>query len=296
MSELSELLDFLRKQPPAHTMPLAERRALYDRAETAFPLPDGVAAEPWREGGLEGDLIRVEGARPDRAILYLHGGGYAIGSHRSHRHLAAALGVAARADVLVPHYRLAPENPFPAALDDALAAHDWLRRERPDARICVMGDSAGGGLAAAVLISLRDRGGPQPAAGVCLSPWVDLDCASNAELKAAAAGDPMVDFTDISEYAGAYLGDTPAENPLASPIHADLGGLPPLLIQASRDEALRSDSERLAAKAEAAGVEVTLELSDELPHVWHWFWPRLEIARESIASIGSWLEPRWDAA
>lgn len=293
MSELSELLDFLRKQPPAHTMPLSERRALYDRAEKAFPMPEGASAGSWRQGELEGDLIRIEGSDPHRAIVYLHGGGYAIGSHRSHRHLAAAIGIAARADVLVPHYRLAPEHPFPAALDDALAAFDWLAAERPGASIAVIGDSAGGGLTAAALIRLRDRGESQPAAGVCLSPWVDLDCANNAELKAAAADDPMVDFKDISEYATAYLGDAPASDPLASPIHADLAGLPPVLIQASRDEALRSDSERFAEKAKGAGVDVTLELADELPHVWHWFWPRLEIAQRSIQDIGAWLEPRW---
>lgn len=296
MSELSDLIDFLRKQPPAHTVPLAERRALYDRAEKAFSLPDSTKVTAWRHGALEGELITVDGSDPGRAILYLHGGGYGIGSSRSHRHLAAAIGVAARADVLVPDYRLAPEHRFPAALDDALAAFDWLAGDRPGTRLCVMGDSAGGGLAAAVLVALRDRDKGQAAAGVCISPWVDLAVDPGSDVARAAADDPLVDAADIAEYAAAYLGGAPADEPRASPIHADLRGLPPLLVQASRAEALRFDAERLADKARAAGVEVTLEMADDVPHVWHWFWPRLGIARRSIEAIGQWLEPRWQGA
>ncbi|MEC9345382.1 MAG: alpha/beta hydrolase [Pseudomonadota bacterium] len=295
MSELDDLMAFLRKQPPAHTVSLAERRALYDRAEKAFRLPDGVVTEAWQHGALSGDLLRVAGADPKRLIVYLHGGGYGIGSPRSHRHLAAAIGVAAKSDVLVPDYRLAPEHAYPAARLDALAACDWAAKNRPGLRLAVIGDSAGGGLVVSTLTGLRDSGAPQAAAGVCISPWVDLDCSPGTDVANAAADDPMVDAADIAEYATAYLGGTPATDPGASPIHADLAGLPPLLIQASNAEALRFDSLRLDRAARAAGVDVTLQMEDGVPHVWQWFWPRLEIARKSIADIAAWLEPRWAA-
>lgn len=293
MSELSDLIGFLRQQPPAHTLSLAARRALYDRAEKAFALPQGVSVVDWTAGRLSGEMLHVGGADARRVIVYLHGGGYGIGSPRSHRHLAAAIGVAARSDVLVPDYRLAPEHPFPAALNDALAAVDWLGRERPDARICVMGDSAGGGLTASVLVRLRDRGGAQPMAGVCISPWADLAVTADSDVGKATADDPLIDFADIAGYATAYLGRTAIDDPGVSPVHADLIGLPPLLIHASNAEALRFDAQRLAARAKVAGVDVTLQMTDGVPHVWHWFWPRLSIARQSITEIGQWLEPRW---
>lgn len=296
MSELSDLIAFLEQQPPAHTVSLAERRALYDRAEKAFALPDGVTVSDWSCGELAGELLQVSGAAADRMIVYLHGGGYGIGSPRSHRHLAAAIGVAARSDVLVPDYRLAPEHPFPAALLDACAAVEQIRLERPAAKVCVMGDSAGGGLTIAALTALCDRGGVAPVAGVCLSPWVDLDVAAGSEVAQATADDPLIDFEDIAGYAAAYVGGAALDDPGASPIHADLSGLPPLLVQASNAEALRFDSQRLAERARAAGTDVTLQMTDGVPHVWHWFWPRLEIARQSIGQIGTWLKPHWQGA
>lgn len=292
MSELKDLLAFLAQQPPAHTMSLADRRALYDRAEKAFPLPEGVTVRPWRSGHLTGDFLEVDGSRGGRTILYLHGGGYGIGSSRSHRHLAALIGVEAQASVLVPDYRLAPEHPYPAALDDAVAAFDWLASSG-DRDIAIAGDSAGGGLTVATLCRIRDTGAGKPVAGICLSPWVDLACEPGSELEKATETDPLISFADIQEYAAAYLGDVSADDPGASPIHASLAGLPPLLVQASRAEALHADSERLAQRAGAAGVDVTLQMSDEVPHVWHWFWPRLELARQSITGIAVWLEPRW---
>lgn len=296
MSELSDLIAFLEQQPPAHTVSLVQRRALYDRAEKAFALPDGVTVSDWSCGELAGELLHVSGAAADRIIVYLHGGGYGIGSPRSHRHLAAAIGVAARSGVLVPDYRLAPEHPFPAALQDALAAVEQVRLERPDKKVCVMGDSAGGGLTVSVLTALRDRGRAAPVAGVCLSPWVDLDVAVGSDVATATASDPLVDFKDIAGYADAYLGGAALDDPAASPIHADLSGLPPLLVQASNAEALRFDSLRLAERARSQGADIALQMTDGVPHVWHWFWPRLEIARQSITQIGTWLEPHWQGS
>jgi monoterpene epsilon-lactone hydrolase len=290
MTDLERLIAFLAKQPQPETLSLAERRSLYDRAESAFALPEGVTVEAREIDGVPCELVRVAAAIDGRRILYLHGGGYGIGSPRSHRHLAAAIGVAARADVLVPDYRLAPEHRFPAALDDALAAWRGLRAMEPHGRLAVMGDSAGGGLAVATLIAARDRGLVLPDAAVCLSPWVDLTCAPDSPVARAAAHDPLVKLDSITAFARAYLGSTPATDPLASPVFADLRGLPPLLIHAGRDEALASDATRLAEAARKAGVDATIELTDGVPHVWHWFWPRLDLGREAIKRIGAFID------
>jgi phosphinothricin tripeptide acetyl hydrolase len=287
MSDLERLMAFLAQMPVQES--IIDRRKAYDRAEKAFPLPEGATVQASDD---RGERIAVRDAIDGRRILYLHGGGYGIGSPRSHRHLAAAIGVAARADVLLPDYRLAPEHPFPAAVDDALAAYRTLLSETPAGRIAVAGDSAGGGLTVTTLLAARAAGLALPAAAVCLSPWVDLDFTPESPVAHAAATDPLVKYDEIAGYARAYLGATPATDPLASPVFGDLRGLPPLLIHAGASEALVSDATRLADAARQAGVDVTLELTDGTPHVWHWFWPRLDIARESIKRIGAFLEPR----
>lgn len=294
MSDLERLMAFLAQQPAMTDAPIAERRKAFDRAEKAFALPDGTTVQPAGPGGVGGDLIKVRDAVGGRRILYLHGGGYVVGSTRSHRHLAAAIGAAARADVILPDYRLAPEHPFPAAVDDALAVYRAMLAETPSAGMAIAGDSAGGGLTVATLLAARAAGLPLPAAAVCLSPWVDLACDPDSPVARAAAGDPLVNLNDISLYARAYLGGTPVDHPLASPVHADLRGLPALLIHASSTEALASDSTRLAEAARKAGVDVTLELTAGTPHVWHWFWPRLDLARDSIRRIGGFLDGRMD--
>jgi monoterpene epsilon-lactone hydrolase len=172
MDELTALMSFLRKQPSLGVTSLAERRAAYDRAEKAFPLPAGMASSPWAADGLAGERIAAQDAASGRTVLYLHGGGYGIGSPRSHRHLAAAIAQAAHAEALLPDYRLAPEHPFPAALDDAVTAYRHVLKHTPAAQVAVVGDSAGGGLTIATLLAARDAGLAMPAAAVCLSPWV----------------------------------------------------------------------------------------------------------------------------
>lgn len=287
MSDLKELMAFLAQLPTQAS--IDERRKAYDRAEKAFALPDGVVVQPCNDGGVGGERIAVRDAVDGRRILYLHGGGYGIGSPRSHRHLAAAIGVAARADVWLPDYRLAPEHRFPAAVDDALAAYRALLDDTAPDRIAIAGDSAGGGLTVATLLAARSAGCALPAAAVCLSPWVDLTCAPDSPV-ARAVGDPLVKYDEIEGYARAYLGKASAKDPLASPIFADLRGLPPLLIHAGSSEALVSDATRLAEAARQAGIDVTLELGDGTPHVWHWFWPRLDLARDSIKRVGAFLD------
>lgn len=287
--EAARLMAKLWAQRAATPAPLAERRALYDGVEKVFRLPSGIEVSPWQHGEVRGELLRPAAADPARALLYLHGGGYGIGSPRSHRHLAAALAEKTGAAVLLPDYRLAPEHPFPAAVEDALAAYRWLLSHHAADRLAIAGDSAGGGLTVATALAARDAGLPLPAALVCLSPWVDLSCPEN-DGSDGPIDDPLVDHAHIDAYAEAYLGGTPGDHPLASPLFADLKGLPPLLIQASACERLLPDSRRLAAAAERAGVAVTLELAQGVPHVWQWFWPQLELARGSIARIAAFLD------
>jgi len=269
---------------------IAERRAMYDRAERVFTLPADTAVEQVSIGPLRGDWIRPAGARTDAAVVYLHGGGYVIGSPRSHRHLAEAVARAAGISCLLPDYRLAPEHPFPAAVDDAFAAYRWLVEDKMIApgRIAIAGDSAGGGLTVATLLAIRDAQLASPGAGVCISAWTDLTC-SAASYQTKAATDPMVVQANVSEMARAYLGPADPRTPLASPIFADLRGLPPLLIHVGSEEVLLDDSQALADRARAAGVPVELEVWTPMIHVWHWFLPWLDEAESAIAKIGSFL-------
>jgi acetyl esterase/lipase len=195
-------------------------------------------------------------------VLYLHGGGYVIGSPRSHRHLAAAVAAAGQASALLLDYRRAPAHPSPAAVDDATAAYRWLLDQGiAPGHIVIGGDSAGGGLTVATLLALRDARLPLPAGGVCISPWVDLTF-SGASYRTRAAVDPIVTRPGIDEMARAYFGATSARAPLASPLFADLRGLPPLLIHVGSDEVLLDDAVQLADRAKAAGVDATLECPD----------------------------------
>jgi len=279
----------LAKIPPATTV--AEKRAQYDRAERVFPVPPDVAIKTVQVP-VAAEWLEPPSARDGATVLYLHGGGYVIGSPRSHRHLAAAIARSARASTLLPDYRLAPEHPFPAAVDDAVAAYRWLldRGQTPE-RMVLAGDSAGGGLTVATLLALRDRGLPLPAAGVCISPWVDLTL-SGASYDAKAATDPIVTRDGVTEMARAYLGQTEARTPLASPLFADLSGLPPLLIQVGSEEVLLDDSVALAKRAKTAGVDATLEIWPSMIHVWHWFLPMLDEAQAAIDVIGAFVQAR----
>ncbi len=224
-----------------------------------------------------------------RTLLYLHGGGYSFCSPRTHRPITLQLAAAAEARSFVPDYRLAPEHPFPAAVEDAVAAYRQLRAAgTPARRIVVAGDSAGGGLALAMLLSLRDAGEALPAGAVLFSPWTDLAC-TGASLVGNDASDVMFRGDSISRGAARYLGGAPATNPLASPLYADLGGLPPLFIQASDSEVLLDDSTRLAAKAGEAGVRVSYRAWRRLPHVWQLFTPFLPEARAALAEAAAFI-------
>ena len=268
---------------------VAEMRANFAEAMSAFQAAPDVTATPVDAGGVPAEWIVPPGAAEGRVLLYLHGGGYVVCSVNTHRDLIARLARAAGARGLGIDYRLAPEHPFPAAVEDATTAYRWLVSRRTDpARIAIAGDSAGGGLTLATLIALRDAGEPLPAAAACLSPWVDLE-GVGASMTAKAAVDPFVRKEMIQFMAQQYLGDRDPRTPLAAPLYADLQGLPPLLIQVGTAEVLLDDATRIAERARAAGVEVSLEVWDDMIHVWQLFAPMLPEGQQAIERIGAFI-------
>ncbi|UJR79433.1 alpha/beta hydrolase [Sandaracinus amylolyticus] len=239
------------------------------------------------------EWIVPRGADPTQRLVYLHGGGYVAGSPRTHRGLVTRIARAANMVALVPDYRLAPEHRFPAALDDArlALAHAFDRGpdgEQAATRVVLAGDSAGGGLAIATLVAARDAGERLPARAAALSAWADLEACGESVVSRAGV-DPMLPASLLKGWCRHYLGDVDPRHPLASPIHADLRGLPPLLLQVGDAEVLLDDSVRLAARAREAGVEVTLEIFDDLFHVFQAFAGALPEGRAAIATIGAFL-------
>ena len=252
---------------PAPT--LQQNRVNFDARGDLYPLPGDAVVTEADAGGVPAHWITVPGADAGRVLLYLHGGGYQIGSLRSHGELASRLGRAGGMRVLLPEYRLAPEHPFPAAVDDVLAVWRWLRSVQglKASALAVAGDSAGGGLAVAMMTALRDSGEDLPAAAVLLSPWTDLSC-SGASVTERVNEDPIFVPDTLRQLAAGYLAGADPRTPLASPLFARLDGLPPLLIQVGTAELLLSDAEELAKSAAAAGVDVTVQAGEGLPHVY----------------------------
>jgi acetyl esterase/lipase len=288
-NELQIIIDALRSSPKMPDLSIEEQRAQMEVGLTQFQLPTDVRCDPVDAGGVPAEWITTPGVVAERVIYYLHGGGYVLGSINTHREMVSRLSRAASARVLILDYRLAPENPFPAAVDDSTAAYRWLLSVGVDpARLVIAGDSAGGGLTVATLVTLRDAGESLPQTGICLSPWVDLECVGEC-MVTRADRDPVL-TRDISlMLAKAYLGDTDPRTPLASPIYADLTGLPPLLIQVGTAEVLFDDATRLADRARAAGVDVILEPWDNMIHVWHMFAAILPEGQQAIDRIGEFI-------
>lgn len=263
------------------------RQELQERARD--PLPSGVCVQPDRIAGLHCEWLASASGPSDRVVLYLHGGGYVLGGCATHRNIAARLALSADSRVVVPEYRLAPENPFPAAVHDASAAYDSLLDAgiSPSA-IAVAGDSAGGGLTAALLLTLRDGGRPLPALAVLMSPWMDLTL-SGESYRTRVDLDPIDRVIALRRMVQCYVGAGDPATPLASPLFGDLHGLPPLLVQVGDHEVLLDDSIRLAQKARAALVAVDLEIWPEMWHGWHHSSPALPEANEAIARIGEYI-------
>lgn len=268
---------------------VAERRKRLDALGAQYPLPGDVQLEPVVANGVRAEWTTTPEADPAHAILFLHGGGYMAGSLISHRHMIACAGREARARTLALDYRLAPEHPFPAALEDALAGYRFLLSQGFEpARIAIAGESAGGGLAVATLTSLRDSGVGLPACAWLSSPWVDLEVVGES-VDSKATVDPMIQKPYLLELAAAYLKGADPRSPLASPIHADLRGLPPMLIQVGSAETLLDDSVRLARAAAMVDVRVTLEVWPDMIHAWHLFYQQLGAGRRSLAAVGAFI-------
>jgi acetyl esterase/lipase len=271
--------------------PVPKLRALMENNTRWNRPPKGVAIKPVMAGGVPAEWLEPAGADPGQVMLYLHGGGYVIGSCNTHRAMVARLAQAGGLRALLLEYRLAPEHPFPAALEDAAAAYRWLLEQGiASQQIVIAGDSAGGGLTLATLLALRDAGDPLPAAAVCLSPLTDLACTGES-IQTRAKADPWL-TPATALLARYYQGDHDPRSPLLSPLYGDLRGLPPLLIHVGSDEILLSDSTRLAERAQAAEVEVTLEIWPDMWHVWHIFTPYLPEAQRAIAAIGAFVRSR----
>src|SRR3954454_6661080 len=269
-----------------------EARAAFAPAGTVHPVPDDVLVSEVSAGGVPAHWLTAPGADEDRVLLFLHGGGYQLGSLRSDGELAARLGRASGMRVLFPEYRLAPEHPFPAAIDDVRTVWRWLRTDQQlSARsLAVAGDSAGGGLAVALLVAARGAGDALPAPAVLMSPTVDLT-SSGASMTDRADEDPISTPALLRQLASDYLAGADPRAPLASPLFASLPGLPPLLVQVGTADLLLSDSERLAEAAAEAGVDVVLEVGEGLPHVYQLALGTPEAA-QATERVGKFLRAR----
>ena len=266
-----------------------ERRSRLDALGMRYSLPADLRVEAADANGVAAEWTTPPEAEPSRAVLFLHGGGYVSGSLDSHRHMIGQAGREAQTRTLSLAYRLAPEHPFPAALEDVIAGYHFLLSQGFDPkRIAVAGESAGGGLAIAMLVSLRDRGVPLPACTWCSSPWVDLE-AIGGSMTAKASVDPLIQKSYLMELAMAYLKGVDPRTPLASPLYADLRGLPPMLIQVGSAETLLDDAVRLAGVAGAADVRVRLEVWPDMIHAWHLFYPQLADGRRALAQVGAFI-------
>ncbi len=290
MQDAIDVLGDRRKASAGQAPPtLEERRATFTPGDRLHPVPDDVLVRDVTAGGMPAHWLAAPGADAGRVLLFLHGGGYELGSLRSDGELAARLGRASGMRVLFLEYRLAPEHPFPAAIDDVLTAWHWLRtgQDLSATSLAVAGDSAGGGLATALLVALRDAGQALPAAAVLMSPTVDLT-SSGASMTERAKQDPISTPAMLRQFASDYLAGADPKTPLASPLFASLRGLPPLLVQVGTADLLLSDSERLAAAAAQAGVDVTLQVGEGLPHV-HPIMLGTPEAAEATEQIGKFL-------
>lgn len=286
--EAIRLYGAIRNTPKQVDMDLFHQREAGEHQEDMTSEPEGVTYEEAAAvGGLWATPQTGDG---DSAIMYLYGGGYVISSPHSRRRTAGHLANASGARVLAPRYRLAPEHPFPAAVEDAAAAYRWLLGEgfRPE-RVAIGGDSSAGGLTVATLLKLRGDGGAAlPAGGVCLSPWVDLACTGET-LDTSADVDFMVTKSSLQRMAGQYLHGADSHTPLASPLYADLSGLPPILAIVGGDEALLDDSVRLVRSAGMAGVDATLYVGAGMQHIFPVYCGAMPEADAAVAMIGAWV-------
>ena len=291
--EIEAIRKILSSQP--RPSGLAERRERLDSLGKRYPIPSDIGLQEVDANGVPAEWSAAPAADSSRAILFLHGGGYISGSIDSHRPLATAIGQAAGSRTLALGYRRAPEHPFPAALEDTVRGYRYLLEQGiAPSRIAIAGDSAGGGLTIALMVAARDRGLPLPCCGWCISPWVDLENDSPSMMTKAAV-DPLIQKPYLMDLAKAYLGATPPRTALASPLFADLEGLPPVLIQVGSAETLLDDSVRLCGALGSADVVVTLEVWPDMIHAFPLFHEQLAAGRRALARAGEFIRARQSA-
>jgi epsilon-lactone hydrolase len=291
-AELAGVVEMVRKMFKSDEIDVASGRARLETAAAIFERPRDVRYQPIDANGVRTELVVAPGADAGRTLVYFHGGAYTAGSIGSHRALATELSRAARLRVLNVDYRLAPEHPHPAAVEDAVTVARFLWKQGvPPERIAFGGDSAGGGLVVAALVALRDAGDALPAAAVCLSPWTDLTLTRDSHTSRAAI-DPMVRLPALAVSRDAYAAGRDLRSPTLSPLFASLAGLPPMLVQVGSAELLLDDSTELVANARRAGVDATLEVWDDMIHVFQAFFPMLPEGRDAIATIAAFLAAR----
>ena len=288
VAQLQSIVSLLRSRPGPETPDIGYSRAAYEKLAVLLGGAPDAKCEKVDADGVPAEWVAAPGIDSQRAVLYLHGGGYFFCSPRTHRPITIGLATHARSRVHVPDYRLAPEHPFPAAIEDALASYRTLLAQGVSpSQIVVAGDSAGGGLALALLVALRDAADPLPAGAILYSPWTDL-AATGQSLIDNDESDVMFRGAWMAYGATIYLGDSgmPVDHPLVSPLYADFAGLPPLHCYVSTSEVLRDDTLRMAERARAAGVSVSVEMGRRLPHVWPIFYPFLPEARVALKRSG----------
>jgi monoterpene epsilon-lactone hydrolase len=280
---------------PAHAEPTLDdfRERFEEWSADNFPIPGDVETDEVDAGGVAAQWITTDGRRQDteRTIFYMHGGSFSLGSVGCYTALVSRLARACEARALVPEYRLAPEHPFPAAIEDARAAYRWLLESGTDpGQVVIMGDSAGANLALAATLALRDsREVELPAAVACLSPLTDLEMTGET-IETNASLDPVISRATLEQIVPMYLGEADPKDPLASPLHADFKGFPPLLIQVGAPEVLLDDAVRVANRAKQAGVEVVLDVADDMPHIWHLFADFLPEAQDAILRLAEFVK------
>ena len=278
-----------RPEPAAGPTGVRQARESMDLALGAIPLADGVLTGETDAGGCPAVWVRPQGGAMDRVLLYLHGGGFRAGSATAFSGFASQFAMVMGMPALLPDYRLAPEHPFPAAVEDAVLAYKWLLAEGySPRRVVLLGDTAGGGLVVSTMLAVRDLGLPQPAAGACLSPLFDLT-ASGESYEKFAEDDPIYSRAQALAAAADYLGGANPREPLASPLFANLAGLAPLMVHAADREVLVDDARTLVAGVLAAGGRANLEIWPDLMHFWHLFVPDIPESTAAVLGVAEFL-------
>ncbi len=287
------LRKFLGMTPKDDNRSLDKRRAEAERLCKLFPSPRGTRFELIDADGVKAEWTDARDCLKDRVVLYFHGGGFIMGSNRTHRSLTAFISRTAGARVLSVDYSLAPEHPFPAGLNDCVGAYKWLRNNGYEPETVIFaGDSAGGNLTIATMLALKAQSERLPAAGVCLSPGFDL-ALTGKSLQTLAGIDPIIHRGDLEYMVKSYLPDGDPTTETASPLYGDLTGLPPVLIQVGSDEVLLDDSRRFAQRAREMGVQVQLAIYQDMTHVWQMAAGIIPEARKAVEEIGDFMKSIW---